>query len=142
MVPVYKRSHTDMEILTKCDELCSEVVRVVKTEKIIPKRYEKLIGYELFNDVRRLAKSISAANSMNLFDEVQRRERRRLQLEAVILISDVKMDIKLGMKTAEVTVRAYQNCVTAIGSVEAMLRNWMKNDDERVAKKAEETART
>ena len=68
MVKAYNRGESKLEILTKCDKLYIEAVRIAKSQKHIPKKYEKLLGWKFIEDIRNVVQCIAAANDFNLND--------------------------------------------------------------------------
>ena len=75
-VPSYKRSENVFQILTNAEKLYKEIIRISKTEKLIPKRYMKLLGFKIVEDARDVLESIAIANEMDLNDDYEKIQRR------------------------------------------------------------------
>lgn len=61
-VPVRDRQQNDFTLLSKCEQLLAEVIRVVKSGKKFPKRQISTFGNPIVDDARKLAQCVAIAN--------------------------------------------------------------------------------
>jgi uncharacterized membrane-anchored protein YjiN (DUF445 family) len=130
-VPAYKRSENAFQILTNAEKLYKEIIRISKTEKLIPKRYMKLLGFKIVEDARDVLESIAIANEMDLNDEYERIQRREYQKRTKIALIKMEQDIKINLEFVKSSIEKYETSLSLMSDIKKQLSNWIKSDFER-----------
>ena len=130
-VPAYKRSENVFEILTNAEKLYMEIIRIAKTEKLIPKRYMKLLGFKIVEDARDVLESIAIANEMDLNDDYEKVQRRESQKKTKISLIKMEQDIKINLEFVGSSIENYETSLSLMSDIKKQLSNWVKSDFER-----------
>lgn len=130
-VPAYKRSENVFQILTNAEKLYKEIIRISKTEKLIPKRYMKLLGFKIVEDARDVLESIAIANEMDLTDDYEKVQRREYQKKTKIALIKMEQDIKINMEFVGSSIEKYETSLSLMSDIKKQLSNWIKSDLER-----------
>jgi hypothetical protein len=130
-VPAYKRSENAFQILTNAERLYKEIIRISKTEKLIPKRYMKLLGFKIVEDARDVLESIAIANEMDLNDEYEKIQRREYQRRTKIALIKMEQDIKINLEFVGSSIEKYETSLSLMSDIKKQLSNWIKSDFER-----------
>ena len=130
-VPAYKRSENAFQILTNAERLYKEIIRISKTEKLIPKRYMKLLGFKIVEDARDVLESIAIANEMDLNDEYEKIQRREYQRRTKIALIKMEQDIKINLEFVGSSIEKYETSLSLMSDIKKQLSNWVKSDFER-----------
>ena len=130
-VPAYKRSENAFQILTNAEKLYKEIIRISKTEKLIPKRYMKLLGFKIVEDARDVLESIAIANEMDLNDEYEKIQRREYQKKTKIALIKMEQDIKINLEFVGPSIEKYETSLSLMSDIKKQLSNWIKSDFER-----------
>ena len=130
-VPSYKRSENVFQILTNAEKLYKEIIRISKTEKLIPKRYMKLLGFKIVEDARDVLESIAIANEMDLNDDYEKIQRREYQKKTKIALIKMEQDIKINLEFVGSSIEKYETSLSLMSDIKKQLSNWMKSDLER-----------
>lgn len=130
-VPAYKRSENVFQILTNAEKLYKEIIRISKTEKLIPKRYMKLLGFKIVEDARDVLESIAIANEMDLNDDYEKIQRREYQKKTKISLIKMEQDIKINLEFVGTSIEKYETSLSLMSDIKKQLSNWMKSDLER-----------
>ena len=130
-VPAYKRSENVFQILTNAEKLYKEIIRISKTEKLIPKRYMKLLGFKIVEDARDVLESIAIANEMDLTDEYEKVQRREYQKKTKISLIKMEQDIKINLEFVGSSIENYETSLSLMSDIKKQLSNWIKSDLER-----------
>ena len=130
-VSAYKRSENVFQILTNAEKLYKEIIRISKTEKLIPKRYMKLLGFKIVEDARDVLESIAIANEMDLTDEYEKVQRREYQKKTKIALIKMEQDIKINMEFVGSSIEKYETSLSLMSDIKKLLSNWIKSDLER-----------
>ena len=70
-VPKSKRGHSDMEVVTKANELATHTIHICSNEKYFPKRYRWCITAKLVDAAVDINRYIIMANSIYVGDDVE-----------------------------------------------------------------------
>lgn len=130
-VPAYKRSENVFQVLTNAEKLYKEIIRISKTEKLIPKRYMKLLGFKIVEDARDVLESIAIANEMDLTDEYEKVQRREYQKKTKISLIKMEQDIKINLEFVGSSIENYETSLSLMSDIKKQLSNWTKSDFER-----------
>ena len=130
-VPAYKRSENVFQILTNAEKLYKEIIRIAKTEKLIPKRYMKLLGFKIVEDARDVLESIAIANEMDLNDDYEKVQRRESQKKTKISLIKMEQDIKINLEFVGSSIENYETSLSLMSDIKKQLSNWVKSDFER-----------
>ena len=130
-VPAYKRSENVFQILTNAEKLYKEIIRIAKTEKLIPKRYMKLLGFKIVEDARDVLESIAIANEMDLNDDYEKVQRRESQKKTKISLIKMEQDIKINLEFVGSSIENYETSLSLMSDIKKQLSNWIKSDLER-----------
>ena len=130
-VPSYKRSENVFQVLTNAEKLYKEIIRISKTEKLIPKRYMKLLGFKIVEDARDVLESIAIANEMDLTDGYEKVQRREYQKKTKISLIKMEQDIKINLEFVGSSIENYETSLSLMSDIKKQLSNWTKSDFER-----------
>lgn len=127
-VPSYKRSQSDLLIFREVQSLSADLVRMLKSESVIPKRYSELIVPPIVDNLRNLMYSIHIANSINL-NSIE--ERRLEQNKAKRMIQRLLVDLELVLRFDERGLNKIGAIIDRLMIVRKTMDNWMKSDESR-----------
>lgn len=127
-VPSYKRSQSDLLIFREVQSLSADLIRMLKSESVIPKRYSELIVPPIVDNLRNLMYSIHIANSINL-NNIE--ERRLEQNKAKHMIQKLFVDLELVLRFDERGLNKIGAIIDRLMTVRKTMDNWMKSDESR-----------
>ena len=127
-VPSYKRSQSDLLIFREVQSLSIDLIRMLKSESVIPKRYSELIVPPIVDNLRNLMYSIHIANSINL-NSIE--ERRLEQNKAKRMIQRLLVDLELVLRFDERGLNKIGAIIDRLMIVRKTMDNWMKSDESR-----------
>lgn len=127
-VPSYKRSQSDLLIFREVQSLSIDIIRMLKSESVIPKRYSKLIVPSIIDNLRNLMYGIHIANSINL-NNIE--ERRLEQNKAKQMIQRLFVDLELVLRFDERGLNKIGAIIDRLMTVRKTMDNWIKSDESR-----------
>ena len=129
-VPSYRRKLSEFKILKETQNLMVSLARLYKKEELCPKRYSRVIGEPLMENLRNLIYEITNANSLQLNDEMD--ERRKCQKSALRILRCIYVDIMILSELNGGNIAKFENQLLLLDSVEGYLKRWIKSDMKRI----------
>ena len=131
-VPKSKRSHSDLEVITKANELAAYTIQICSNEKHFPKRYRWCITNKIVDCAIDISKYALAANSIFVGDDVDAYKLRK-QFQTVAITNTYTllslMDIAYRAFGIEGDRMTYWTGLVL--NVQKLLRAWKKADGEK-----------
>lgn len=129
---------TQFDLITKCEEMVQETFQITASSKM-PKKYRFTLLDRLQNTALEIYSNIVTANDLNLQNQQEAEERRRLQNSALTNIKlmefYIKTALKLNLVTSEQVAGRFINGKevkrgwnTKVLDVKYMLLAWRKHD--------------
>lgn len=132
-VPKSKRSHSDLEVITKANALAAYTVQICSNEKHFPKRYRWCITNKIVETALEISKYTLSANSIYVSDGDKESWRMRKNFQIVALTDTYAllslMDIAYRAFGIEGDRMSYWTGLVL--EVQTLLRAWKKSDTER-----------
>lgn len=132
-VPKSKRSHSDLEVITKANDLAAYTIQICSNEKHFPKRYRWCITNKIVETAIEISKYALSANSIYVADGDKESLRMRKQFQIVALTDTyallAMMDIAYRAFGIEGDRMSYWT--GKVLEVQTLLRAWKKSDAER-----------
>lgn len=131
-VPKSKRGHSDMEVVTKANELATHTIHICSNEKNFPKRYRWCITAKIVDAAVDINRYIIMANSIYVGSDMEAYKLRR-QYQTLALASTYSllsmMDIAYRTFGIEGTKMDYWTGLVL--NVQNLLRSWKRSDERR-----------
>lgn len=126
-----ERKESRMEVQLKAVELVAYTLQKAANEKVVPKRDRWALGLRLFDTALDIAAFIDTANSMDINDDDEARERRLSQRKALAATYRLMTLVHTAASLRQIG-DAYQHWTTLVMDTQRLLRGWMDSDRRRV----------
>lgn len=129
-----KRSHGELEALTKARELKLHTLSICTNDKKFPKRYRWCLTNDIIEETCELCRLIVSANAIRIdkgdIDDIKRR--RRKQKEAYELTEVILEDIDTAYAFFRLPSDSIRYWASLVIDVQDLLKGWMRSDDKRI----------
>lgn len=131
-VPKSKRGHSDLEVVTKANELATHTIHICSNEKYFPKRYRWCITSKLVDAAVDINRYIIMANSIYVGDDVESwKLRKHYQTVALASTYSLLSMMDIAYRTFGIEGSKMDYWTGLVLNVQNLLRNWKKSDERR-----------
>jgi len=130
-VPKSKRGHSDLEVVTKANELAEYTIHICSNEKNFPKRYRWCITAKIVDAAIDISRYIIMANSIFVKDADDYRLRKSYQNQALANTYSLLSMMDIAYKTFGIEGDRMNHWTGLVINVQSLLRSWRKSDAER-----------
>lgn len=129
-VPKSKRSHGELEVLTKARELKTHTLGLCTNTNNFPKRYRWCITNDIIKEVCELCRLIVRANSIRIDkgDEQDHKRRFLYQKQAYELTEVILEDIDTAYAFFRIPSNSIEYWTSLVMDVQNLLKGWMRSD--------------
>lgn len=131
-VPKSKRGHSDMEVVTKTNELATHTIHICSNEKHFPKRYRWCITAKIVDAAVDINRYIIMANSIYVGDDVEAwKLRKHYQTMGLASTYSLLSMMDIAYRTFGIEGSKMDYWTGLVLNVQNLLRNWKKSDERR-----------
>lgn len=131
-VPKSKRGHSDLEVVTKANELATYTIHICSNEKCFPKRYRWCITAKLVDAAIDISRYINMANSVYVGNDIEMfKLRKAYQTKGLVCTYSLLSMMDIAYQTFGIEGSRMDYWTGLVITVQNLLRNWKKSDDKR-----------
>ena len=137
-VPKNKRSHGELEVLTRARELKTHTLGICTNTNNFPKRYRWCITNDIIKEVCELCRLIVRANSIRI-DKINEQDCKRrflYQKQAYELTEVILEDIDTAYAFFRIPSNSIEYWVSLVMDVQNLLKGWMRSDIRAASEKS------
>lgn len=136
---MYKRNEGKLFVLAKSQELYHYIIKMCKNEKIIPKRYYKILSVSLIHNSKNAMYSINFANNLDCENhEYQLRQKK--QYEALNFVNNLFIDIDTVIhyfsENQQDCIKKFEILIQLVNETKRTLKKWIDSDFSKFSKYA------
>ena len=129
-VPVGKRGHGKLEVLTKAIELAEYTLTVCKNEDVFPKRERWILTSRIVNEALDILTYVRKGNSIRVETQNDFERRREYQQRAFENCENLITLMDLALRHGNLDARRAEHWTGLILEVEGLLSAWRRSDRE------------
>lgn len=131
-VPKSKRGHSDLEVVTKANELATYTIHICSNEKCFPKRYRWCITAKLVDAAIDISRYIIMANSVYVGEDIEMFKLRKVyQTKGLAATYSLLSMMDIAYRTFGIEGSRMDYWTGLVITVQNLLRNWKKSDERR-----------
>lgn len=135
-VPKSKRGKSELEIVTKANQLSTYTIHICSNEKCFPKRYRWCITAKIVDSAVEISKLINMANAVYVNpNSVHKAEdwslRRGYQVQALANTYSLLTMMDIAYRTFGIDGSKMKHWTELVMNVQTLLRSWKKSDEQR-----------
>lgn len=131
-VPKSKRGHSDLEVVTKANELATYTIHICSNEKCFPKRYRWCITAKLVDAAIDISRYIIMANSVYVGEDIEMFKLRKVyQMKGLATTYSLLSMMDIAYRTFGIEGSRMDYWTGLVITVQNLLRNWKKSDERR-----------
>lgn len=131
-VPKSKRGKSELEVVTKANDLATYTIHICSNEKCFPKRYRWCITAKIVDAAVDISRYIIMANSVFVgSDPAMYKLRKTYQTQALASTYSLLSMMDIAYRTFGIEGDRMESWTGKVIDVQTLLRNWKKSDDQR-----------
>lgn len=131
-VPKSKRGHSDLEVVTKANELATYTIHICSNEKCFPKRYRWCITAKLVDAAIDISRYIIMANSVYVGNDIEMFKLRKVyQTKGLAATYSLLSMMDVAYRTFGIEGSRMDYWTGIVITVQNLIRNWKKSDERR-----------
>ena len=135
-VPKSKRGTPKLEVITKANELATHTIHICSNENCFPKRYRWCITAKIVDAAVEISRLINMANSVYVNPESEHWKadlelRRGYQVQALAQTYSLLTMMDIAYRTFGIEGSKMDHWTGLVVSVQNLLRNWKRSDENR-----------
>lgn len=131
-VPKSKRSHGELECLTKARELKRHTLSICCNSDNFPKRYRWCIANDIIKEACDICRKIVEANAIRLDKPEEAKRRLLAQREAYELTEMLLEDIDTAYSFFRIPETRIEFWASLVTDTQDLLKGWMRSDKKRI----------
>lgn len=131
-VPKSKRGKSQLEIVTKSNELATYTIHICSNEQHFPKRYRWCITAKIVDAAVDISRFIIMANSIFVGDDpAMYKLRKQYQTQALASTYSLLSMMDIAYRTFGIDGDRINHWAGLVMTVQNLLRSWKKSDEQR-----------
>jgi hypothetical protein len=131
-VPKSKRGKSELEVVTKANELCNYTIHICSNEKCFPKRYRWCITSKIVDAAVDIARYVNMANSIYVGNDPEMwKLRKSYQVKGLASTYSLLTMMDIAYRAFGIEGSRMDYWTGLVLDVQNLLRNWKKSDEQR-----------